>query len=88
MQDKAKEFNIVLIGDGGVGKTSYVKRFVSPEYDKENQMPTEKVEVHPLMLEKRTEGEAAVQGQEVASGSKKLTPGEIRIQKGTFMLLI
>jgi GTP-binding nuclear protein Ran len=50
MQDKIQEFNIVLIGDRGVGKTSFIKRFVSGEYDKENRTLTENVELHPLMF--------------------------------------
>jgi len=41
------EFKIVLVGDGGVGKTTYVKRFLTGEFEKK-YVATLGVEVHPL----------------------------------------
>jgi GTP-binding nuclear protein Ran len=40
-------FKLVLIGDGGVGKTTFVKRHLSGEFEKK-YVPTMGVEVHPL----------------------------------------
>lgn len=40
-------FKVVLIGDGGVGKSTFVKRHVSGEFEKK-YVPTMGVEVHPL----------------------------------------
>jgi len=40
-------FKVVLIGDGGVGKTTFVKRHLSGEFEKK-YVPTMGVEVHPL----------------------------------------
>jgi GTP-binding nuclear protein Ran len=41
------EFKLVLIGDGGVGKTTFVKRHLTGEYEK-RYIATVGVEVHPL----------------------------------------
>jgi len=41
------EFKLVLIGDGGVGKTTFVKRHLTGEYEKK-YIATVGVEVHPL----------------------------------------
>lgn len=41
------EFKLVLIGDGGVGKTTFVKRHLTGEYEK-RYIATIGVEVHPL----------------------------------------
>ena len=43
----AVEFKLVLIGDGGVGKTTFVKRHLTGEYEK-RYIATVGVEVHPL----------------------------------------
>lgn len=43
------EYKIVLIGDGGVGKTSYSHRLLSGEFENKH-IPTLGVEVHPLKL--------------------------------------
>lgn len=47
MVDTAVEFKLVLIGDGGVGKTTFVKRHLTGEYEK-RYIATVGVEVHPL----------------------------------------
>ena len=41
------EFKLVVIGDGGVGKTTFVKRHITGEYEK-RYIATVGVEVHPL----------------------------------------
>jgi len=41
------EFKCVLIGDGGVGKTTFVKRHKTGEFEK-RYIATIGVEVHPL----------------------------------------
>mmetsp|Transcript_23181 Transcript_23181/g.53322 ORF Transcript_23181/g.53322 Transcript_23181/m.53322 type:complete len:208 (-) Transcript_23181:10-633(-) len=41
------EFKLVLVGDGGVGKTTLVKRHKTGEFEKK-YIPTLGVEVHPL----------------------------------------
>jgi len=41
------EFKLVLIGDGGVGKTTFVKRHLTGEFEKK-YIPTLGVEVHPM----------------------------------------
>merc|ERR1712154_742193 len=43
----AAEFKLVLVGDGGVGKTTLVKRHLTGEFEKK-YIPTLGVEVHPL----------------------------------------
>jgi GTP-binding nuclear protein Ran len=42
-----KEFKLVLVGDGGVGKTTFVKRHLTGEFEKK-YMATIGVHVHPL----------------------------------------
>ena len=41
------EFKLLLVGDGGVGKTTLVKRHLTGEFDNK-YIPTIGVEVHPL----------------------------------------
>jgi len=41
------EFKLVLVGDGGVGKTTFVKRHVSGEFEKK-YVPTLGAEVNPM----------------------------------------
>ena len=41
------EFKLLLVGDGGVGKTTLVKRHRTGEFEKK-YIPTLGVEVHPL----------------------------------------
>jgi len=43
----AATFKLVLVGDGGTGKTTFVKRHQSGEFEKK-YIPTVGVEVHPL----------------------------------------
>ncbi|XP_059277784.1 GTP-binding nuclear protein Ran-3-like [Lycium ferocissimum] len=40
-------FNLVIVGDGGTGKTTFVKRYLTGESEKKYE-PTIGVEVHPL----------------------------------------
>lgn len=44
------EFKLVLVGDGGVGKTTLVKRHLTGEFEKK-YIPTLGVEVHPLRFQ-------------------------------------
>jgi len=39
MAQQAPEFKLVLVGDGGVGKTTFVKRHLTGEFEKKNTMP-------------------------------------------------
>jgi GTP-binding nuclear protein Ran len=41
------EFKLVLVGDGGVGKTTFIKRHISGEFEKK-YVATLGVEVRPL----------------------------------------
>lgn len=45
----APEFKLILVGDGGVGKTTFVKRHLSGEFEKK-YVATLGVEVHPLVF--------------------------------------
>ncbi|CDI79417.1 GTP-binding nuclear protein ran/tc4, putative [Eimeria acervulina] len=47
MTDQAPEFKLILVGDGGVGKTTLVKRHLTGEFEKK-YIPTLGVEVRPL----------------------------------------
>lgn len=40
-------FKLVLVGDGGVGKTTFVKRHISGEFEKK-YVATVGAEVHPM----------------------------------------
>ena len=42
-----KQFKVVLVGDGGVGKSTYLKRLLTGEFEKK-YIATLGVEVHPL----------------------------------------
>lgn len=46
-QPTVPTFKVVLVGDGGVGKTTFVKRHISGEFEK-RYLATMGVEVHPL----------------------------------------
>ncbi|KAF4659804.1 serine/threonine protein kinase Ran1 [Perkinsus olseni] len=46
-QSGVPEFKLLLVGDGGVGKTTLVKRHLTGEFEKK-YIPTLGVEVHPL----------------------------------------
>lgn len=43
------EFKLILVGDGGVGKTTFVKRHLTGEFEKK-YVATLGVEVHPLQF--------------------------------------
>jgi len=45
----APEFKLILVGDGGVGKTTFVKRHLTGEFEKK-YVATLGVEVHPLVF--------------------------------------
>lgn len=47
--DPIPEFKMVLVGDGGVGKTTLVKRHLTGEFEKK-YIATIGVEVHPLLF--------------------------------------
>jgi len=47
--DGIPEFKLVLVGDGGVGKTTFVKRHLTGEFEKK-YVATLGVEVHPLLF--------------------------------------
>lgn len=44
---KIPEFKLVLVGDGGIGKTTFVKRHMTGEFEKK-YIATLGVEVHPI----------------------------------------
>eukprot|EP00742_Colponemidia_sp_Colp-10_P000834 GILJ01000904.1.p1 GENE.GILJ01000904.1~~GILJ01000904.1.p1 ORF type:complete len:227 (+),score=49.49 GILJ01000904.1:44-682(+) len=46
---EAPEFKLILVGDGGVGKTTFVKRHLTGEFEKK-YIATLGVEVHPLVF--------------------------------------
>lgn len=48
-QQPIPEFKLILVGDGGVGKTTFVKRHLTGEFEKK-YVATLGVEVHPLIF--------------------------------------
>ena len=48
-QQNVPEFKLILVGDGGVGKTTFVKRHLTGEFEKK-YVATLGVEVHPLLF--------------------------------------
>jgi small GTP-binding protein len=48
-QSHEPEFKLILVGDGGVGKTTFVKRHLTGEFEKK-YVATLGVEVHPLQF--------------------------------------
>ena len=46
-QQQIPEYKLVLVGDGGVGKTTFVKRHLTGEFEKK-YIATLGVEVHPM----------------------------------------
>lgn len=49
MTQEVPEFKLILVGDGGVGKTTFVKRHLTGEFEKK-YVATLGVEVHPLVF--------------------------------------
>jgi hypothetical protein len=47
MAQQAPTFKLILVGDGGVGKTTFVRRHTTGEFEKK-YVATMGVEVHPL----------------------------------------
>jgi GTP-binding nuclear protein Ran len=47
--DNIPTFKCVLVGDGGTGKTTFVKRHLTGKFEK-NYVATSGVEVHPLLF--------------------------------------
>ena len=47
--DFIPEFKLILVGDGGVGKTTFVRRHLTGEFEK-RYVATLGVEVHPLLF--------------------------------------
>jgi GTP-binding nuclear protein Ran len=48
--EQTREFKVCLVGNGGVGKTTFVKRFIFREFEKK-YVATLGVEVHPLTFD-------------------------------------
>lgn len=48
-QNVVAEYKLVLVGDGGVGKTTFVKRHLTGEFEKK-YIATLGVEVHPMVF--------------------------------------
>lgn len=46
-QQQSVELKLILVGDGGVGKTTFVKRHLTGEFEKK-YIATQGVEVHPM----------------------------------------
>lgn len=46
-QQQVQELKLIIVGDGGVGKTTFVKRHLTGEFEKK-YIATQGVEVHPM----------------------------------------
>lgn len=68
-KDEIPTFKLVLVGDGGVGKTTFVKRHLTGEFEK-RYIPTHGVEVHPMNF-KTSRGEVILDVWDTA-GQEKL----------------
>ena len=49
VDNQTQELKLILVGDGGVGKTTFVKRHLSGEFEKK-YIATQGVEVHPMQF--------------------------------------
>lgn len=47
MEHYNPEYKLILVGDGGTGKTTYIKRHLTGEFEKKYK-PTNGVEIHPI----------------------------------------
>ena len=47
MEQSAPRFKVIVIGDGGVGKTTFIKRHLTGEFEKKYD-PTKGAQVHPM----------------------------------------
>ena len=47
--NKIQELKLIIVGDGGVGKTTFVKRHLTGEFEKK-YIATQGVEVHPMVF--------------------------------------
>ena len=47
VEQNSQELKLILVGDGGVGKTTFVKRHLTGEFEKK-YIATQGVEVHPM----------------------------------------
>ncbi|KDO17588.1 hypothetical protein SPRG_16874 [Saprolegnia parasitica CBS 223.65] len=45
------EFKLLLVGDGGVGKSALIKRHLTGQFDSDDDVATLGVEVHPLLFD-------------------------------------
>ena len=67
-KDVVAEFKLVLCGDGGTGKTTFVKRHLTGEFEK-RYIATLGVEVHPMIFCTSTLRKHSQQRGETSSSS-------------------
>ena len=48
-QDSIAEFKLVIVGDGGVGKTTFIKRHITGEFEKK-YIATQGAEISSLLF--------------------------------------
>ena len=69
--ESSEGLKIVVMGDGGVGKSTFIKRHLTGEFDKK-YLPTVEANVHPMNFF-TTRGEIKLEvwdtcGQEISGG--------------------
>ena len=72
VQQQVPEFKLVLVGDGGVGKTTFVKRHLTGEYEKK-YIATVGVEVHPMAFFTTTARSSSMFGIPLARRSSEVS---------------